>query len=204
MHGMGLGVKDKQVVTVSLDLKLVILGKDKVQVLEGLGEPEALHLGVEAAAVLGHDVCDAGEAARVDAQGAVKGLEGVPGEVLPLGVAGDAVGVVDALEGLGPQDVGAGRGPEARRLVKVGVLGRRQRVQAGAVLLGAVDPAEALGADARGRLAVELEAGLGELEAKLGVLGFLEGDAAEDEVAAVEAVDFYLLAALNCHKEGGS
>lgn len=54
---------------------------------------------------------------------------------------------------------------------------------------GAVDPAEAFGADTRGCLLVGLVAGFGEFEAEVGVFMLAEGDASEYEVAAAEAGD---------------
>lgn len=98
---MRLGVEDPLVVVLGADLVGRLAGLDEVAVLKDLGEPEAFLGVVEGAAVGGVDVGDSAEANTCAAR-LVDVEESVPRPVLVLGVTGGPVGVVVALDHLGP------------------------------------------------------------------------------------------------------
>ena len=127
---------------------------NQVAVLQHLRKPEAL-LEVRIAPAVGDvHVVDAREAAA-DAARLVDGEEGLPRPLLVDGVAGGAVGVVVALDDLGPQHVAAAGDPEAGALVEGLLVGGRPRVVGRvAVVRLVVLPVEHLGSDARRRLLV--------------------------------------------------
>lgn len=181
---VSLSVEDKLVGRASLDLDVGVISEDKVQVLEGLSKEETLLDIVEASTVGFVDIVQAREA-RASAALLVDVVEASPSHVLVLLVTSDPVRVVDALHGLGPEDVVGDGGPETGLLVEVLLVGGRG---VGGVV--GVDPVEDLGTDTRGSLEVGLEVGLGELKTEVDVLLLLEDDTGEDEVAADEAGHF--------------
>lgn len=140
---MGLGIEDPR--AVEADADGARRRKDQEQVLERLGEPEALlqvNLGTAAGR---HDVGEAAEAAGRAGRG-VDGGEGVPRPAPVAGLARQHVTVVEALDGLGPQFVGRVGRVEAGGSEEGHLLGRH----AGGI------PRPALGRDAgrRGRVRV--------------------------------------------------
>ena len=181
MNWVSLRVIHKRILAPRLDLDFTLLRKNQVQILERLSKPEALHVIKVAAAI------SLGNVAHAGVGGPSLGYflhvaKGLPCHVLVLAVAGDAVGVVQALHGLGAQDVRGRGGPEAGLVVELGLVGGRLL----AVGLGGVDPAEALGANAGGCLLVGLVVRVGELDAVVDVLLLVEEDTAEDEVSTSE------------------
>ena len=172
--------------SINVNLQVLIL-KQEPQVLQGLGEPEALHLVEETTVDNGHIAH-----ARVSRPGAGvldDVLKGLPGHVLVLGVAGDAEGVVERLDGFRAQDVSGGGGPEASLLVELGIvtLGLGVELIVDGMLGG--DPSEALRADAGDRI-VCLVVGVSELDSEVNVLLLIEENAAEDEVATSETAHY--------------
>lgn len=174
---MSLGIKHKLVPALAVKLHLRVPRKREIRILERLGQKEALLEVILPPAILLHHVPDPREAILGPAQVA-HGSERLPHHVAVLVVPGDAVRVVQALNGLGTQDVRAREGPEAGLLVKVGLVAVGRAAPVGGY------PLEALGPDARRRLLVRLVVGGCEGEPKVGVLGLVEHDAREDEVAA--------------------
>ena len=115
------------------------------------------------------------------------GQERIPRPLLVLWVASGAVRVVVALDDLGAEDVVRRLDPESGRSRECGLVLGRGRVVGCVGGEAVVLPAENLGADVGGGGDVRVVAGVGELEAEVDVLGHVEGEAAEDEVAAAEA-----------------
>lgn len=183
LEGMGLSVEDKLVGSVSLDLDGSVVDKDEVQVLEGLGEEEALLEVVETATISLGDVAKTRVATTRTALGG-DAVESLPGEVLVLLVTGGTVGVVDRLHGLGAQDVVSTIDPETSSGVKVSLISGRL-----ADRVGRVDPTEDLGANAAGGGIVRLEVRLGEGNTELGVLVLLEQKTTKDKVTASKTGD---------------
>lgn len=185
---MSLGIKHKLVPALAVKLHRRVPRKREIRILERLGQEKALLEIILPPAILLHHVPDAREAILGPAQVA-HGSERLPHHVAVLVVPGDAVRVVQALNGLGPQDVPPREGPETGLLVKVGLVAAVGR----AAPVGGY-PLEALGPDARRRLLVRLVVRGGEGEPKVGVLGLVEHDAREDEVAAGEGGHWACLA----------
>lgn len=181
---VSLSVEDKLVGRASLDLDVRVISEDEVQVLEGLSKEETLLNIVEASTVSLVDIVQAREA-RAGAALLVDVVEASPSHVLVLLVTSDTVRVVDALHGLGAEDVVGNGGPETSLLVEVLLVGGRG---VGGVV--GVNPVEDLGTDTRGGLEVGLEVGLGELKTEVDVFLLLEDDTGEDVVAADEAGHF--------------
>ncbi len=161
---------------------------DKIAVLEHLGEEEALLEVLEPAAAGAVDVVD-GRVAAAHVGGLVDADVGLPRPVLVLGVARSAVRVVQALEVLGPQDVDARRDPEPGVLVEGRLARRRPAVVARVARRLAVLPLEHLGPDPRRRRRVRVAAPVHQLQPEVDVLGLVEREAPQDEVATVEASD---------------
>ena len=183
---MALSIKHKLVGVIGLDLPIGVVGLDEVAVLEHLGEPEALLEVLVAAAVGRVDVVD-GAVAASDAARLVDSEEGVPGPFLVLCVARGPVGVVVALDDLGPEHVVGVVDPEPRRFVELGLVGRRRAVVGRVGREPVVLPPERLGPDTRGRRRVRVVARHRELDAEVDVLLLVEREAAQDDFSSVEA-----------------
>lgn len=92
--GVGLGVEDPVIQADDIGL-----GEEEVEVLEGLGDPETLHLVFEIGR-LGEDVPD-GAVCEFGACSADDGFEHLPSLVHPGWVASDAVHVPNGFDGFG-------------------------------------------------------------------------------------------------------
>jgi hypothetical protein len=97
--------------------------------------------------------------------------------ILILAIPRRAVSVVKRLQHFRTQNVGCTRDVEPSLVVKLLLISR----------YSALVPAEPIGADSRERLVVIVLAASDELEAEVDVSLFFQDQAAEDEVAAVEA-----------------
>lgn len=118
---MRLSIKHKLILPIRLNLPGTILGKNQIQILQRLGDPETLHHREMAAAILLQHIMQARKPV-FDAARLVQCDKGIPGDFLPFRVPGGTVGVVDRLEHFGAQDVCGGGGPEAGLVVEGGVL----------------------------------------------------------------------------------
>lgn len=182
---------------ITLHLILGIFRKEQIQVLQRLGKPKALHFVDTLHLVLIivglrlHHVPQPSEP-PLDAVHALQRPERLPRPLLPLRVARGPVRVVQALDGLGPEDeLRVGR-PEAAGTVEEEPLCRRRPVgRLLGELLVLVLPAERLGADAAGGLAVDFVVRLCQLEAEVDKGLVLQEEAAEDEGAAADACHYY-------------